>query len=368
MYPVSARFRQALTTSHQIVTRVDAYRGGTLIRADVPISGGSVSVDRGSKTRRSLSLTVADPGLLPWAANDPLAVYGQRLVVSRGIRFPDGDELIPLGTFRVNEPSGDVHMGPVTVTGQSSEATIIDDSFLAPTSTRGYTTCIQAIEYLIRQTLPTATIANLTAGERNPSLPVATWDAGADRWEAVVQIATAMRAEIYVDVLDRFVIVDRPDPLTSPVVWDIAGGESGSLISASRSMSRNAVYNAVVVTGENTSTTAAPVSATAYDTDPSSPTRWGGPYGKVARRYSSSMLTTVGDCLATATYMLADAIAPNVQTSISSLPNPALEASDCLRVSYAGRRERFIAQSFTVPLAADGDFPITLRGGKEETP
>jgi hypothetical protein len=366
VYTITDTFRQALTSSHTIVTRVDAYYDGALVASDIPIADGAVSVDRGSKTRRSLSLTVADLGYLPWDATDPLAVYGQRLVVSRGIRFANGDEMIPLGTFRINEPSADVHQGPVTLTGISEEATIADDVFMVPTSTRGYGNCIQAVEFLIRQTIPTASIVNLTADGRNPVCPVATWDTGGDRWDAVVQVATAMRAEIYVDAIGRFVIVDLPNPLTSPVAWDIADGEGGTLVSASRQMSRTSVYNAVVVTGENSASETAPVSAVAYDNDPSSPTRWGGPYGHVPKTYSSALVVTQGDAQSLANYMLADLTAPNVQTSIASIPNPALEAGDCLRVSYAGRKELFIAQSFSVPLTAEGEFPITLRGGKED--
>ncbi|MFD7646353.1 DUF5047 domain-containing protein [Streptomyces albidoflavus] len=364
MYPVSETFLRALTLPHQIVTRVDAYYGGALYRADIPIEAGSVTVDRGSKVRRTLSLTVADPSLLPWDALDPLAVYGQELVVSRGIRFTHGDEMVPLGTFRIDEPEGDVHAGPVTVTGKTAEAAVADAIFMLPTTTRGYNNMFEAISYLIHQVIPSAAILNATG--RNPTCPVATWDAGADRWDAVVQIATAMGAEVYVDPIGRFVIANRPDPLATPFAWDIAEGEGGTLVSASRRMSRDNVYNAVVVSGENTASTSAPVSAIAYDNDPTSPTRWGGPYGRVPKSYQSSLLLSQGDCQTAANYMIADLTAPNIQTSISSIPNPALEAGDVIRVSYAGRKELHIAQSFSIPLTADGDFPITLRGGKED--
>ncbi|WP_425837348.1 DUF5047 domain-containing protein [Streptomyces fractus] len=367
MYSVSTEFLRALLSSHRIVTRVDAYYNGQLTAEDIPVADGSVSVDRGSKTRRSLSLTVSDVSYLPWDVTDPLAAYGQTLVVSRGVRFADRDELVPLGTFRINEPQGDVHEGPVTLTGVTAEATLQDDVFMVPTSTAGYGNCVQAIEFLIRQAIPGAPIVNLTSDGRNPICAVANWDAGGDRWDAIVSVATAMRAEIYVDAIGRFVITDLPDPLAAPVVWEFAEGEWGNLISASRQMSRTAVFNAVVVSGENSSSETAPVSGVAYDNEPTSPTRWGGPYGRVPKLYSSSLVVTQGDAQALANYMLADLIAPNVQTSIEASPNPALEAGDCVRVSYAGRKELFIVQSFSVPLTAEGDFPITLRGGKEDT-
>ncbi|MFE5093223.1 DUF5047 domain-containing protein [Streptomyces sp. NPDC056638] len=336
--------------------------------ADLPIVDGSVTVDRGSKVRRTLSLTVADPKRLPWGALDPLAVYGQTLVVSRGIRYAGGQtESVPLGTFRITEASGDTLTGPVTLTGQSSECYIIDDKFMVPTTTRGYSNCVDAITYLIRQTLPDAVIVNQTAGNRNPACAVVTWNANSDRWDAVQQIALSMQADVYVDALDRFVIADIPAVLSSKVVWDIAEGEGGTLMSASRQMSRTAVYNAVVASGENTAANNAPVSAVAYDNAPSSPTRWDGPFGHAPKFISSALWTSVGQCQSAADYALFDAIAPNVSTSISAIPNAALEAGDCLRVTHSRRKELFIAQAFTVPLTAEGSATLTLRGGKEDS-
>ncbi|MFJ9213004.1 DUF5047 domain-containing protein [Streptomyces sp. NPDC102264] len=341
--------------------------GGVLVAADLPIADGSVTLDRGSKVRRSLSLTVSDVKFIPWNATDPLAVYGQQLVVSSGIVMGNSPpEMVPLGTFRIDEPTADVHFGPVTLTGKSSEAIIQDDRFIVPTTTRGYGTCIDAITYLIRQSLPSAVIVNQTAGTRNPSCAVATWDAQSDRWDAVTQIATAMNAEIYVDALDRFVIADIPSVSSAAVAWDIADGEGGTLMSAARSMSRTSVYNAVVASGENTASGTAPVSAVSYDNAPTSPTRWGGPFGKVPRFYSSPFLVTSGDCQAVADSMLFDATAPNIQTAITAAPNPAAEAGDCVRVLYGERKEMFILQSIGIPLTAEGTSSMTLRGGKEE--
>ncbi|MET9480946.1 DUF5047 domain-containing protein [Streptomyces sp. NPDC006638] len=346
---------------------MDAYYSGLLTLSDIPISGGTVTVDRGSKTRRSLSVTVSDPRQLPWDAADPLAVYGQTLVASRGIRFPSGaEEMVPLGTFRINDVVGDVLLGPVTVSGTSMECAIIDDKLQAPTTTRAMGNCFTVIQTLIQQTLPTASVVNLTTGARNPACAIVVWDAGADRWDAVVQVATAMQAEVFVDATNRFVVVDSPNILVDPVAWDVAEGEGGTLISSARQMSRTSVYTAVVASGENTASGTAPVSATARDTDALSPTRWGGPFGKITKNISSALWTSVGLCQSAADNALFDATAANIQTTVDSLPNEALEGGDVLRVAHAGRRELYLAQSIVIPLTADGDFSLTLRGGKED--
>ncbi|MGV9546853.1 DUF5047 domain-containing protein [Streptomyces ardesiacus] len=367
MYPVSSTFLRTLATSHTMVARVDAYYAGQLVRSDIPFTSGTVTVDRGSKSRRKLSLTISDPKLLPWGETDLLAPYGQQLVVSRGIRYTNGDEeWVPLGTFRIDAPSGDVHFGPVTVTGTTMESALIDDKLQVPTTTRGMGGCVDAMTTLIRQTIPNAAVANLTPGNRNPVVAVATWDAGNDRWDAITQIARAMSAEIYVDAQNRFVITNLPDVVNGPVAWDIADGEGGTLISSARSVSRTGVYNAVVASGENTASGVAPVSGVARDTSPTSPTRWGGPFGKVTKFISSALWITAGDCQNAANFALYDAIAPNVETSLDTLPNPALEGNDIIRLTQGERKERFLVQSLTIPLTADGDFAITLRGGKEE--
>jgi hypothetical protein len=363
---ISPAFRQALTTSHRMAVRVDAYYNGELVLPNVPVGDGAVTLDRGSKVRRSLSLTVPDLKLLPWNATDPLAVYGQELVVSRGIPFASGTEWVPLGTFRIDEPAADVRFGPITLTGKSAEVMIQDDKFLSPISTRGYPTCMDALTYLIHQTDPTATIINATADHRNPQCPVATWNTQGDRWDAVTQVARAMNAEIYCDATNRYIVADSPNVLLSSVVWDIAEGEGGTLMSAARTMSRTSVYNAVQVSGENSSSNSTPVSAVVYDDDPTSPTRWGGPFGRVPKFYSSALMTSSAGCLAVAESMLFDATAPNIQTSISASPNPALEPGDVIRLRYAGRRNLFLVQSLSIPLTATGSSTLTLRGGKED--
>jgi hypothetical protein len=64
---------------------------------------------------------------------------------------------------------------------------------------------------------------------------------------------------------------------------------------------------------------------------------------------------------------LANAKAPNASGDISSLPNPALEPGDVLRIAHPdGVRELHQVASFSVPLDEGGDFPITTISAKED--
>jgi hypothetical protein len=362
---VSPQFLPALGSSHTLAANVAAFYDGALTLADVPYTAGSVTVDRGSKVRRSLQLTVADPALLPETMLDPLAPAGQRLVAQRGVRYPSGAvELVQLGDFRIDDPAGDVDLGPVTLTGQSAEAAVAEDVFTAPTTTRGWADVPSAIAGLIHQTLPTAVVDNRTG--RAPLCPTRTWDRGADRWDAVLELATSMQAELYVDALGTFVLRNPPNALTDPVVWEIAAGDL--LIDDTRQMSRKSMYNGVIVTGENSADNTPPVVGSAYLTDPADPMRWGGPFGRRARTVNSSLVTSSTQAVAMAQDLLRRLTAPHVVASISTVPNAALDAGDVIRIVHtSGRSELAVVQSFTVPLTADGgDCALTLWDTREE--
>lgn len=362
MYTVSDRFLAALAESHTPTVEVKLFRTDGRVETLESITGGSVPVDRGASTRRTCSVTLADPQLIPQTPADKLSVYGAQLRISRGIQFSDGIEQVPLGVFRVDEVSGDVDDGPVTISGKSLECVVSDDKFTAPYKASG--TAVGAITALIQRSIPSATIVNRAT---DAVIGPRTWDTQADPWDAVVECGTAIGAEVYADADGVFIVATLPDLLTTTPVWTIAAGEGGAYISADRGMSAANVFNGVLASGENTESDAPPVSYLATDTDTASPTYWGGPFGHRPTFYSSSTITTLAQATAAANLLLKQSVAPNASADISSLPNPALEPGDVLRVVYGdGRRELHQVQSFSVPLEAGGDFTVATISAKED--
>lgn len=362
MYPVSDRFLARLAESHQVATEVKLFLTDGRVQ-DLEHTGGSVQVDRAQAIRRTCTVTVADPALIPRTPADQLATYGARLRIRRGVYYGDGSsELVPLGVFRLDAVAGDVNEGPATLAGKDLAACIQDDKFTAPWRSTG--TVVAAITALVLRSLPDAavvsTIVDVAIGQR-------TFDIEADPWAACQEIAAAAGAEVYPTADGTFVIATLPDILTTTPVWEIAAGEGGVYIRANRGMTSDQVFNGVLARGENTAEAVAPVSYLATDTDPSSPTYWGGPYGRRPQFYSSPTLTTLGACTAAATLKLAQAKAPNASGDISSLPNPALEPGDVLRLTHPdSSRELQQVASFSVPLSTDGDFPISTISAKED--
>lgn len=365
MYPVSVRFLATIVESHTPITEVVLFRtDGSVERLDHV--GGSVSVDRGSQTRRTCTVTCADTSLIPRTPADKLAVYGATMRISRGIAYSDGStELVPLGLFRIDEVSGDVDEGPVTIAGKSLECIVADDKFTEPYRASGL--AVGAIEDLIQRSIPTATVIT-GSGVVDATIGARTWDVEADPWAAVTEIAAAIGAEVYADPDGIFVIDVLPDLLEATPVWSIDAGEGGAYIQASRGMSTDGVFNGVLAKGENSEAGTAPVSDLVVDDDLNSPTYWDGPFGHRPMFYSSSTLTTTGQCTSAATLKLRAAKAPNASADISSLPNPALAPGDVLRVAYPdGTKELHQVHSFSVPLEAGGSFGIQTISAKEGT-
>lgn len=363
MYPVSDRFLKRLAESHTPLTQVQLFlTDGRML--DLEHTGGNVQVDRAQAIRRTCTVTIADVSLIPRTPADELATYGARLRVARGVTYgrPDDFELVPLGVFRLDEVGGDVSQGPVTLQGKDLAVVIQDDKFTAPYRVTG--TVVSAISEMIHRSLPTADIVSTIT-----DTPIGTriFDVEADPWAGVQEIAAAAGAECYPNADGTFVIATLPDLLTTDPVWEVAAAEGGVYISGSRAMSAASVHNGVLARGENTTDGVAPVSALVVDNNANSPTYWSGPFGRRPRFYSSSTLITTAGCQAAATLLLAKAKAPNASGDISSLPNPALEPGDVLRVVHEdGSRELHQAAAFTVPLDGGGEFPISTISAKED--
>ncbi len=361
MYPVSARFLAAIAESHRLATTVTLFRAdGNVV--DLPHTGGSVTVDRTADCRRTCSVEIDDPTLIPRTPAAALSVYGSTMRISRGVQYGDGSqELVPLGVFRLDEISGDPDTGPVTLAGKSLEVAVADDRFTDVTRVSG--TAVGAVTTLIQATLPNASIINRAA---DAAIGPRTWDVGEDRWAAVTECAAAIGAEVYCDADGNFVISQLPDILTTNPVWTIAAGERGAYISASRAMSTDGIYNAVYASGENTETGDPPVFALVTDTDVTSPTYYGGPFGRRPYFYSSATLTTTNACTQAANLLLRQMVAPNASASVSSLTNPALEPDDTVHVVYPdGTKEIHQVASFSISLDTTGAMELDTISARE---
>ncbi|MFI1830674.1 DUF5047 domain-containing protein [Streptomyces sp. NPDC020412] len=361
MYPVSERFLQALSGSYSPITQATLFRADGIVE-QLAIIGGTVTVDRSQQSRRTCSITFADLSLIPRTAAAALATFGARLRISRGVRLGEDRELVSVGVFRVDSISGDIDTGPVTFTGKSLESFIADDRFTAPYRASG--TAVGAITALIQRSAPGSAIDSARAVDA-PIGP-RSYDVEGDPWAAVTEIGTTIGCEVYCDADGVFVVAPLPDIATTTPVWTIAAGHGGAYIQANRGMSTEGVRNGWLVRGENTESNVAPVSALVVDNDPGSPTYWSGPFGRRPGFYTSPTITTTAAATAAGTLKLRASVAPNATADISTLPNPALEPGDVIRVVYPdGTRELHQVHSFPIDLGVGAPMALQTISAKE---
>lgn len=371
MFPVSNRFLRACKNSGKRKTVVDVYQDNIKVLADIPVVGGSIRVDRNSRSRRSGSMDIGSPDLFPKFTSDILAPLGTEIIIRSGMVYPDGDEeLIPLGTFIITDISAEEENGLLprvefmdrahrvfetsTHNADEAEVTVFGD----PIS--GHTTQA-ALESMIVYPAPgwpSSPLWGLTIQQNLPDIPIpgGQFAGDTDRWEIAQSLATSMGCEIFFDNFGQCVCQRVPGITSSTTfddaIWTIEPGEGGTLISLSTSISRNDTYNSVVVLGSTPDGATKQPMATVYDLNISSPTYYHGPFGKKTLRVSDSKLTTEKQCKTAAQGILKNTLGIAKNVTFGAIANPALDAGDIILLKYPdGRQELHIIDSYDLPFS-----------------
>jgi len=331
-YAIDAPALAALRTSHAVTYRVTAYTPDGGVLEDVPISGGSVKYDAGSKVRRTADLTVSDPDLWPVHPAAALSPVGSELFVEYGINVPGAGTTfwVPLirGPVQKVKRSRPGSSAAVTLAIADRSAKVAEDRFDAPTQTRSGETCVAEITRLIRETLPGAEVLDLTGSTQ--IAPVL--DIDKERWaDGIEKLADAIGAEVYADRVGGFVIAPVPSLANGTASWLIDAGETGVLVTFEEELSRERVYNAVIASGERTDGTPA-VYAKVVDDEPGSPTFYGGTFGRRPTFLTSQLLTTQAQCLAAAQARFERVRGLHATVSLTQVPNPGIDPGDLLSV------------------------------------
>jgi hypothetical protein len=350
MWVTSATAQETLGTAHNMDVRATAYTAALGAVPGIPISGGTVTVSATSQRRRSATISLADPAFWPTHPYAVLSALGSELQVDYGIIMPGGDtEWVPLirglitDVARTRPTTGGDSAFQVTVADLSAK--VAQARFDRPTQTVAGATVVAEIRRLITETIPGATVTDRTGS----TMIAAVLDMERERWaDGVERLADALAAEVFADPTGSFVI--RPQPtLADEPVWTVNTGDAGTVVGLDEKLTRDTTYNRVVASGQRTDGTP-PVYAVADDTDPTSPTYIGGPFGIRTRYYVSPLLTTVLQCSTAAAGLLARTIGMHGTIDLDVIPNPALDAGDVLRLVDGATTSVHIIDTVTIPL------------------
>lgn len=345
MQAVSARFDDALRGTPEPVFRAELWRDGARLTlpsglSSLLVTGGSLTVDETSKTRRSATLTVADD-LTVAQADDLMCPADTDLRVWAGVRHSEGDEeLVPVGVFRINEVARPSWMGAVQLRCIDYSGMLAAARFDTPWITAAGAGVVAEARAMVADAMDVPWY-DLT-GSRAVTA-AATWED--ERWDAIESLAASVAADPYFDPSGRFVVRPVAEVTPGASVWTIDSYTPKAVMLDASVVQSARMYNSVTATSSNADT---PVSATARQL--SGRYRWRQGF-KRPRKYASPALLTVEQCQRAADALLARSMAASVQVSLSCAPNPALDVGDQVTVLLPDEtsQERIVSR-ITLPL------------------
>jgi len=345
----TARFRAVLVEGFQT--------GNDPFGLSMRVVGGGVEYDASAEIRSTGGVTVAEDW--PNARDLRFAPYGSEVFLSRGVETGASGVLwAPLGYYRISKTTqSDTAKGPIALDLDDRMATLIDSRFMEPRQWLTGTTVGEIINEVVLEVYPDAVI--VWDDDSDESQLGRALVAEESRLEVIKTLAEGLGKIYYWDEIGQLVF--RTIPSESNVIWTVNAGPGGVMVNADRSISRDGVYNAVVVTGEGADQLN-PVRAVAVNAQESSPTFFGGPFGRVPRFYSSSFITTEPQAENAAVNLLRQSLGAPYDVGLSAVPNPAVRPYDVLRVVYNdGTREVHIVDRVNIPLDVDSAISIATR-------
>lgn len=317
------------------------------------IIGGAVTANLTNRVTRSATFTL-DDSWYPRTPDDAISPEEAVVHIEAGAQYGDGStELFPIFTGRVWDVDRDED-GLVQFQCQDLAADVIGFRFEQPRVSQR-PGILQEIRELILEALPQATFG--TDNVVDGVTPRLTWDE--DRGQALDDLAEALGGRWYALGNGNFV-VRTFDYAPGTVVRAYLDGSGGSLSSARTSRTRSGVANSVTVVSERADGTS-PVRVPARDTASSSPTRFGGPFGRVSQVIKVQTPLTTAQAQVFARTQLRAARALTEQWSASIVPDYTLEPGDTVQVRYRGVLATQIIDQVAYPLLVDDTMGIDGR-------
>jgi hypothetical protein len=377
MWPVSARWAETVSRTHDVLSYCDLLDDGelalsTLDSADLLLTAATVTVADGV-VRRTATLTLVDVAeqLAPVAQQGLIVPGDGEVRLWSGLRYWDatgaeraaGTDVEYAPVFTGPILTYDLSDYPVVYLTCSDRMWYAQRPLTAPYTITPATTIGDGIAALLAYKVrPTRLDTSIPTTDLVTGLVVI--DEQADPSDALKRLATAAGWTLYVDPMGTFVAETEPELDPDQVVATYAEGPGGALIRPRLTGSAENIANTWVVSGEasDNATTAVPW-AKVTDDDPTSSSYVRGPYDERPRFISSPLMRTDAQCLLAAkTYRkreggLGDSV------SVVVLANAAEEKGDVLQVTGGLVDRLIIVDGFPLDLFG-GEMEITARAGQ----
>jgi Domain of unknown function (DUF5047) len=353
----SDRLLRVVTGSH--VGVCDAWlvepgqTGTTPAGVKLELIDGLMRSDAASEVRSTLDLTLGNS----WD-DQSLNPFGPEVYVRRGVSFGGGStEMVGLGYFKIYDvEQEDAPLGALRVSAQDRMAPLIDDKLPSPLQFDEGTAVGDVVDELVFGVYPWATI--VWDDDTNTEVLSRALVADEDRYPPLYDLLTSYGKVFYWDYQGYLQIASPPDP-SSPV-WSLGVGQDGVLTTQNRFLSREGIFNGVVVRGEG-GDTLEPVYTLVVDLDPNSPTYWHGPFGHVIEFLDSAFVGSTAQAITAARSLLRQRLGLPHRIDLSLVPNPALEVLDPVRIQTPEGWRTHVLETLTIPLSVEKEMRGTTR-------
>lgn len=312
------------TSGMSWLTKAIVVNHDTNVETEVGVVSATVTIDRKSDARRIVDCAIT-PDVDPALLTPP-----HRLKLFAGYRAQGADHWAPLAHVRMGVKS----RGPQGVwqlrNCLSFESLVAAAQFRTPRQFDANTSMLYAMQTLISEAVPWATVLTRTA--KSAPMPAGSTTFEKERWQAIAgreeSMATALGVDVGCDGEGAFVIQDMP---SGAATWDLS--EGGLLVDYGETLDPSGVVNVWIASSDHPDTL--PVRGVAEDTDSFSPTRvsrWGESVGF----YSSPLLTSNDMCLSAAWTRLGNTRGISVSLDMTSVPNPWADITDVVSSTRSG--------------------------------
>lgn len=349
MLSASTLYLQTLKHSHRVANRCRLFDGGAYVGI-LNITGGSFTFDAEAAHRRRCDLEVAvDPyETTSREALEQVTTEQGEVALDAGIVHTDGSiEYVEYARLRItryerSQSSATAKLEAYDATVMMDEG-IVDDVTLDPLLPAGLD-WKTAVARVVANAVPGATVTNY------PGLPAFGIDdedrLGQQRSDLVRQWLDQADAELVNGPDGEFILRPAPAAPSATPHWVIEGGAVGTLVDVTEVWAREEQYNAVWLRWTDSEANATYIGQQ-VDADPSSPTFYGGPFGRRTKVIEDVPVSSDVEAGQKAAQIL-----KFWQSSVSGLEiiavrNPLLEGGDTVEVLIprTGTRENHLVRS-----------------------
>jgi hypothetical protein len=379
MFGTSVAFSDAIKNSHEVISYCEIWDDTGKIATVYPTSG-SVSFDASASVRASASFTFNDPdpagvdSIVPSSLSEQLAPGSHEIRPFRGVRLATGDEVVPLGVFRITKTSIAEDASGVTLSLECQDRAekISATKFLDPYVLTAGVKITTAIANLVGSIAPWLSQDDINFDSSrlwgaNEVEPVTTWalvdgGSGSDPWGTIVSMATQFGLDIYFDRNGALTLRKIPSESNPTVSMSLVEGDDCVILSSSKDFSIENTFNGVVLEMQSSDGTTG-MRSVQWDSNPLSPTYYLGSFGQRPGYFTATMVASQTDLDDSAKRLLSKSLGMTEAVSWTMIVDPRLDPFDFVSIvrEQTKTNDVFIVDKLEIPLAAADTMSVTAR-------